>query len=346
MAATPHTIYRKRRVMNNHVMLVLAMAAMLCAKTDTYASRTYDMVVAKDSTGKYHTIQEAVDASPHYPVKEISIFIKNGVYHEKIVIPPEKSHITFVGESVDGVVITFEDYSGKLDPAGKKITTQTSATILIAASNITFETVTFVNAAGRVGQAVALHVEGDRCVFRNCKVIGDQDTLLAAGENSRQYFVDCSIEGTTDFIFGPATAVFERCTIKSKKNSYVTAASTPATRAYGFVFLDCRLIAADTGATKVYLGRPWRPFAAVAFVRCEMGAHIVPAGWHNWNKEEADSTARYCEYQSSGPGAHPEARVSWSRQLTTDEADRLTPNYIFDSSDKWAPASDDSAPRR
>jgi pectinesterase len=322
-----------------NIFLCMLAAALFCTTSKASAAPSYDMIVAKDSTGTFHSVQEAISACPNAPSHEITIFIRNGVYHEKIVIPPTKSHLTFIGESVDGVIMTYEDYTGRLDAAGNKITTQTSETILVSASNITFENITFVNAAGRVGQAVAVHVEGDRCVFRHCKVIGDQDTLLAAGENSRQYFVDCYIEGTTDFIFGPATAVFERCTIKSKKNSYITAASTPATRQFGFVFLDCRLIAADTGATKVYLGRPWRPFAAVAYVRCEMGAHIVPAGWHNWNKEEADSTARYCEYQSTGPGAHPDARVSWSHQLTKEEAERLTPKFIFNTTDQWDPAS-------
>ena len=317
---------------------MLAMAAAMLLPAGAFASRSYDMTVAPDGSGTFRTIREAVAACPNYSVKEIAILIKNGVYHEKLVIPSAKSHLTFVGESVDGVIITNNDYSGKPDSAGHAFSTQTSYTCLIQASGITFESITFVNNAGRVGQAVAVHVEGDRCVFRKCRIISDQDTLLAAGEHSRQYFVDCWIEGTTDFIFGPATTVFERCTIKSKKNSYITAASTPATRAFGFVFLDCRLIAADTGATKVYLGRPWRPFAAVSFVRCEMGAHIVPAGWHNWNREEADSTARYSEYLSTGPGARADARVAWSRQLTKEEAERLTPKFIFSTVDVWDPS--------
>jgi pectinesterase len=323
--------------MKKILLLLIAIGTMAWASTSAHAERTYDVVVAKDSTAKYRTVQEAVDACPNYSEKEISVFIRNGIYNEKVVVPLTKSHITFIGESLDGVIITWNDYSGKLDAAGNKFTTFTSYTCLIAASNITFENITFVNGAGRVGQAVAVHVEGDRCVFRHCRVIGDQDTLLLAGENSRQYFIDCYIEGTTDFIFGPSTAVFDHCTIKSKKNSYITAASTPAQREFGFVFLDCSLIAADTGATRVYLGRPWRPYAAVAFIRCEMGTHIVPAGWHNWNKEEPSSTARYAEYKSTGPGARPEARIGWSRQLTTEEAERLTPKYIFNTLDHWDP---------
>lgn len=234
------------------------------------------------------------------------------------------------------MVITYNDFSGKLDSSGKKFSTFTSHTCLVAGNNIEFDNVTFVNSAGQVGQAVALHVEGDRCVFRNCKIIGNQDTLFASGENSRQYYDRCYIEGTTDFIFGAATAVFQRCTIKSKKNSYVTAASTPASHQYGYVFLNCRLVA-DTPATKVYLGRPWRLYAATAFINCELGAHILPEGWHNWSKPEAEKTARYAEFKSYGPGANPAARVPWSRQLTEEEAAAATAENVLRGSDYWDP---------
>jgi len=326
--------------MKPFLFILLAVAVTVTYRNAHAAAvRTYDIVVAQDGSGTFTTLKDAVASCPDYSVEEIVIIIKNGVYQEKLVIPAAKSNITFVGESTDGVIVTFSDYSGKLDSAGVKFTTFTSYTCLVAASNITFERITFVNAAGPVGQAVAVHVEGDRCVFRNCRLIGNQDTLFAAGENSRQYFADCWIEGTTDFIFGPSTAVFNRCTIKSKKNSYVTAASTPQTREFGFVFLDCALIAADTGATKVHLGRPWRPYAMTAFVRCTLGAHIVPAGWHNWNKPESERTARYWEYASTGPGAQPSARVPWSRQLSKDEAGRLTPAIILRGSDNWDPSA-------
>jgi pectinesterase len=240
------------------------------------------------------------------------------------------------GENVDSVIITYDDYSGKRDSTGKKLNTFTSYTCLMAGNNIVFEDITFINSAGRVGQAVAVHVEGDRCVFRNCKLIGNQDTLFGSGDNSRQYFYECYIEGTTDFIFGAATAVFEKCTIMSKSNSYITAASTPPTKEYGYVFLDCKLIA-DTATTKVYLGRPWRSYAYTAFINCEMGSHIVPEGWHNWNKLEAEKTARYYEYNSSGPGTNPAARVAWSHQLTKQDASRITSKSILKGHDGWNP---------
>lgn len=299
-------------------------------------SQTYDFIVAKDSSGNFKTIQEAVNACRDYAERQYLIFVKNGIYAEKLVIPAWKTHITIVGENVDGVVITYNDFSGKLDSSGKKFSTFTSHTCLVAGNNIEFDNVTFVNSAGQVGQAVALHVEGDRCVFRNCKIIGNQDTLFASGENSRQYFDHCFIEGTTDFVFGAATAVFRSCTIKSKKNSYVTAASTVASHQYGFVFLNCRLIA-DSNTTKVYLGRPWRLYAATAFINCELGAHILPEGWHNWNKPEAEKTARYAEFRSHGPGANPGARVPWSRQLTEVEAKNMTVENVLRGNDSWDP---------
>ncbi len=296
----------------------------------------YDFTVAKDGSGNFRSIQEAVTACRDFSERDYRIFVKKGIYEEKLVIPSWKRRITITGEDVDSTIITWSDYSGKSDKNGKMLNTFTSYTCLIAGNDIVVENLTFVNASGRVGQAVALHVEGDRCIFRNCRMMGDQDTLFASGEQSRQYFDHCIIEGTTDFIFGPSTAVFRKCTIVCKKDSYITAASTSPRREYGFVFLDCRLLA-DTGATRVYLGRPWRLYAYTTFVRCEMGEHILPAGWHNWNKPEAEKTVRYSEYRSSGPGANPLARVLWSRQLSDREAAVLTPVNILKGFDEWNP---------
>jgi pectinesterase len=194
------------------------------------------------------------------------------------------------------------------------------------------ENITFENSAGRdVGQAVALHVEADRCLFKNCRIVANQDTLYTTGvDNSRQYYVDCYIEGTTDFIFGPATVVFENCLIHCKKNSYITAASTPGGQPYGYVFWKCTITASDQ-ATRVYLGRPWRPFAKTVYIECELGVHILPEGWHNWNKPEAEKTSFYAEYKSTGPGANPTARVTWSHQLSEEEIKQYSLEKIFGS---------------
>jgi pectinesterase len=297
---------------------------------------TYDAVVARDGSGTYRTIQEAVNACRDYAERDYRVFVKNGVYEEKLLIPAWKTRITIVGENVDSTLISWNDYTGKLDSCGKKINTFTSFTCKVEGNSCSFENITFVNSAGRVGQAVALHVEGDRCSFRNCKLRGNQDTLFASGENSRQYYFNCTIEGTTDFIFGAATAVFENCTIVSKANSYVTAASTLPSQQYGFVFLHCRLLS-DSAGRKVYLGRPWRLHAYTAFINCEMGSHIRPEGWHNWSKPEAERTARYYEYESTGPGANPSARVDWSHQLSAEAAAGVTPPNILHGKDGWSP---------
>jgi pectinesterase len=296
----------------------------------------FDFVVAKDGSGNYKTIQEAVNACRDYAERDYFILVKNGIYHEKLVIPTWKTRITIVGENVDNTVIEYNDYSGKVDSTGKNFNTFTSYTCLVAGYNITFDNITFLNSAGRVGQAVALHVEGDRCVFRNCKLIGNQDTLFAAGENSRQYFVNCYIEGTTDFIFGPATAYFENCTVKSKVNSYVTAASTLPSKEFGYVFYLCKLIA-DSSAKKVFLGRPWRLYAHVAFIKCELGAHIVPEGWHNWGKKEAEQTAKYYEYHNTGAGADITSRVRWSHQLSDEMVKKYEVKNVLKGFDGWNP---------
>jgi pectinesterase len=285
----------------------------------------YEFTVAKDGSAEYTTIQDAINAMRVFPLKRITLRIKNGIYNEKIELPSSNTEVTFIGESVDKTIITFNDYSGR-----GKTNTFTSYTAKIAGNDFRAENITFINSAGPVGQAVALHLESDRAVFKNCRFIGCQDTMYLAGENCRQLFIDCYVEGTTDFIFGPSTAIFQNCTIKSKANSYITAANTPEGIPYGFVFLNCNLIA-DSAATKVYLGRPWRIYAKTVFIGCKMESHILPEGWENWQKPEAEKTAFYAEYGNSGAGYVPGSRVNWSRQLTAKEAKLYTAEKIFNS---------------
>jgi pectinesterase len=290
------------------------------------------LTVAPDGTGDYRTIQEAVMAVRDFMQVPATIFIKNGTYHEKLLVPLQKTNITLLGESKEGTIITFGDYSGDAE----KHSTYTSATVRVEGNDFTAENITFENSAGRVGQAVALHVEGDRATFRNCRMLGNQDTLFLAVENSRQYYQDCYIEGTTDFIFGSSTAVFERCTIFSKTNSYITAASTWPRQPFGLVFLNCKLTAGPE-AKKVYLGRPWRPNARTVFLNTEMGEHIAPTGWENWGKVSNEATAYYAEFGSIGPGANAKDRVKWSRQLTAREAKQYTLKNIFAGPVGWEP---------
>jgi pectinesterase len=291
------------------------------------------LTVAADGSGDYRTVQEAVLAVRDFMQVPATIFIKNGTYKEKLLVPSQKTNITLLGESREGVVITFGDYSGDAE----KHSTYSSSTVRVQAHDFTAENITFENSAGRVGQAVALHVEGDRATFRHCRMLGNQDTLFPAVENSRQYYQDCYIEGTTDFIFGGSTAVFDRCTIFSKTNSYITAAATSPRQKFGFVFLDCTLTAAPE-ATKVYLGRPWRPHSNTVFLNTDMGGHITPAGWDNWRAPSNEQTAYYAEFNSRGPGANPAGRVKWAHRLSAKEARQYTLKNIFGGSQAWTPA--------
>lgn len=320
------------------LLLMLVYTGQGMAQTPSYPS---SLVVAQDGTGDYTTIQAAVNAVRDLSQVQVKIVIRKGVYREKLVIPSWKTNISLVGESKDSTIITNNDYSGKpypgKDVTGKdKFSTYTSYTVLVQGNDCTAENLTIENTAGRVGQAVALHVEGDRCVVRNCRILGNQDTLYTAVSGSRQYYADCYIEGTTDFIFGEATAVFRNCTIKSLVNSYITAASTRPGRAFGFVFFHCRLVA-DTAARKVYLGRPWRPYARTVFIHTFMDAHILPQGWENWRNPGNEKTAFYAEYASTGPGARATARVPWSKQLTAKEAAAYTLEHIFSGTTAWNP---------
>jgi pectinesterase len=295
------------------------------AQTTNPGQYKYIFTVAKDGTGDYKFIQEAIDAMRVYPLAPITLYIKNGVYNEKIELPANNTDVTFVGESVEKTIITFNDYSGR-----GKTNTFTSYTAKISGNRFVAENITFANTAGPVGQALALYVDADKAVFKNCRFLGHQDTIFASGENSRQYFLNCYIEGTTDFIFGPSTAVFQACTIRCKSNSFITAANTTAGKKFGFVFLDCKVMV-DSAVTKVSLGRPWRAFSKTVFINCELPKQIAPEGWNNWNNPENEKTVFYAEYKNYGDGANTADRVKWSKQLTAKEAKEYTLENIFSS---------------
>lgn len=292
-----------------------------------------DIYVAKNGKSDYRNIQDAVNAVRAYSPEHITIHVKNGIYLEKLLIPAWVTNLSIIGENKDSTIISFADYSGKFLFADtlnnkEKFSTFNSYTVRIEGNDISIESLTIRNTAGRVGQAVALHVDGDRFIIKNCKLLGNQDTLLTANDRARQYFLNCYIEGTTDFIFGNATAVFENCEIKSLINSFITAASTTVHQQFGYVFMNCKLMASEA-ATKVYLGRPWRANAKTVFIHCVMGAHILPEGWHNWGKIANESSAYYAEYQNTGDGANTTKRVHWSHQLNKKQAADYTFNNIF-----------------
>ncbi len=312
----------------------------------------YDIVVSPDGHGDYMTVQEAVNAIPDYSHEQITtVYIRKGVYKEEVTIPHSKFRVHFKGEDPETTLITFDKYARKFWPGRNfDIGTSGSATIYIHASYVTFENLAFENSAGEgkeIGQAVAVFTDGDFLFFKNCRFLGNQDTLYTYGRYGknggikRNYFLDCYIEGTTDFIFGTSIAYFENCTIHSKKDSYVTAASTLEGQKYGYVFKNCKLTAAP-GVTKCYLGRPWGSFAKTVFIGCELGSHIVPEGWHDWEKEGKPNTRKnsfYAEYGSTGPGARG-PRADWAHKLSAkDLSDYSFEKVMYQKEDgiKWNP---------
>ena len=311
---------------------VLGLLLLLSVVSAAWAQERQDtIVVSRDGTGNFRTLQEAIESARAFMDYTVTIYVKNGVYKEKVIVPSWVENIDIIGEDRDKTIITYDDHANI-----NKMGTFRTYTVKVEGSDITFKNLTIENNAAQLGQAVALNTGGDRLKFINCRILGNQDTIYTGAKFTRLYFKDCYIDGTTDFIFGPSTALFEDCIIHSKRNSYVTAASTPKEAKYGYVFKHCKLTA-EPGVDKVYLGRPWRPYAYTLFIECELGKHIVPAGWHNWGKQSNEETARYMEYKNTGEGANVSERVAWSKQLTKKEAEAVTVDAIFGTQSNWNP---------
>lgn len=292
------------------------------------------MVVALDGSGNYKTVQEAINAVPDRSNAVTEIFVKKGTYKERIVVPVTKTNITLIGEDALTTVLTFDNYASKPDTAGKPLGTSRTASFYVYGAGFTAKNITFENSSGPVGQALAIYVAGDRASFFNCRFLGFQDTIYTHGYGSRQYYKDCYIEGTTDFIFGAATALFDNCSIFCKKGGlYISAASTLDTTKYGYVFLHCN-ISGSAPKNTFALGRPWRPHAKVVYLYCNLSEVIMAAGWDNWRNAENEKTAYYAEYKNTGPGYQPDNRVAWSRQLTDEEAAIYTKKLILNG---WEP---------
>lgn len=288
----------------------------------------YDYIVSQDGTGDFIFVQDAIDEVPHLRKERTYILIKPGVYKEKLLLASTKTNISFVGESAEVTILSYDDYASKLNSFGEEIGTSGSASFYINGDGFEAENISFENSSGPVGQAVAARIDGDKVKFVNCRFLGFQDTLYPHGKGSRQYYKDCYIEGTVDFIFGWSTAVFEQCEIYCKRAAYITAASTEEGTEYGFVFKNCKI----TGSAEpysMYLGRPWRPFAKTVFINCDLGNMIKPEGWHNWGSEEKEKTAYYAEHKNTGESYQPNSRVGWSHQLTDEEAAEYTLEKIF-----------------
>lgn len=316
-----------------------AILVILCSLFFSHiVAKSYDnpdtIVVARDGTGEFRTVSEALEVCRAFMDYHKVIYIKKGTYKEKVIIPQWLQNIELCGEDRDATIITYDDHANVVfPPTGKGMTTFRTYTLKVEANDITLRNLTIENNAARLGQAVALHTEGDRLLFVNCRFLGNQDTVYTGMPRTRMLFHDCYIEGTTDFIFGPATAWFEHCTIHCKVNSYITAASTPKDVDYGYVFSNCTVTAADS-VTSLYLGRPWRDYGYTLFMNCELPGVICPEGWHHW-EQHREQTARYFEYNNRGEGANPANRVGWSRQLTKKEAQQITLERVFQISSSW-----------
>jgi len=316
---------------------------------------TPDATVAADGSGTHPTVQAAVDAAPAGRTAPWVIALRPGRYKEHVVVPAEKTFLTFRGEDAATTVITDDRNFNTPTPSGGKYSTPDSATAHIQASNFTAENITFENTTTREQriQALALYMTGDRGVFRRCRFLGWQDTLRADSPrrpgggtepdvprpegSARQYFVECYIEGHVDFIYAASTAVFDRCHIHCLADGYITAASTPEAAPFGYVFLDCKVTTGPLVEKGTFLGRPWRKYSATAFIRTELAGKVRPEGWDNWRNPANESTARYAEYGSTGPAAQPDRRVKWARQLTDEEAKAYTVENILGGTDGWNP---------
>jgi pectinesterase len=310
------------------VFSFIVLIEFLCADAQT------KIIVAQDGSGKYRTVQEALNHIPFNNKKPVTIYIRNGVYKEKLHLDSSKNFVTIIGEDKFKTILTYDDHTGTVTQNGDVIKTVTSHSFIIRADNFTAENITIQNDAGfAAGQAVALESDGDKAQFYNCRFVGNQDVLFTRNPNSRQFFKDCYIEGTTDFIFGPSTVWFEHCHIHSRKNSHVTAASTPKDHEFGYVFNDC-VLTGDTSLHSVSLGRPWRPFAKVTYIHCYLGPQIKPEGWSNWNQTDNYKTTRFAEYENYGPGADTSLRLSWTRQIDEKEIKNYTIQNVLSG---WIP---------
>ena len=299
----------------------------------------YDLVVAKDGSGDFFTVQEAINAVPDYRKNaRTTILIKEGSYKEKVIIPASKNAVSLIGQGE--VKITYDDYASKPNIFGENKGTSGSSSCYIYAPDFYAENITFENTSGPVGQAVACFVSADRAYFKKCRFLGFQDTLYTYGKGCRQYYDECYIEGTVDFIFGWSTAVFNRCHIHSIGNGYITAPSTDKGQKYGYVFYNCE-ITANSDVDKVYLSRPWRPYAQAVFIQCNMGKHILPEGWDNWRNKNNEKTVFYAEYKSKGEGANPGKRVAYSKQLKN--TDSYSIEEVLSGNDGWNPSKNGNA---
>lgn len=305
---------------------------LLLISISCFAYEKTEIIVDRNGTGDFRNIQDAINSlRTDDPRGQVTIFIKNGYYKEKLILPSYITNVRIVGEDRDRTIINYDDHA-QINNMG----TFRTYTFLLSGNDIILENLTIENSAAQLGQAVALHIEGDRIIIRNCRLLGNQDTIFAGKDGSRQYFENCYIEGTTDFIFGPSTVWFEKCEIHCKRDSYITAANTPQNIDYGFIFNECNITTADD-VKAMYLGRPWRDYAMTLFMNCTLPETIRPEGWHNWGRPECEKTVRYMEYNNKGKGAKADKRVKWATNISAEQAKEYTIEQVLKGCDNWNP---------
>ncbi|PPK92321.1 pectin methylesterase-like acyl-CoA thioesterase [Kineococcus xinjiangensis] len=302
------------------------------------------LVVAADGTGRYRTVQQAVDAVPVDSPSRVVIAVRPGTYRGALTVPSNKPNITLLGlgDSPDDVVIVDDRAAGTPKPGGGTYGTGGSATATVSGRDFHADNLTIANDfdeaanAGLPGhQAVALSLGSDRAVLDDVHLLGNQDTLYVA-DSARAYFSDCYIAGDVDYVFGGGTAVFDRCELRQLvRGGYTTAASTPTTRRYGFLFHRSRFTGTAPAAS-THLGRPWRQGAQVVVRESALGAHIKGAqpwtdmGTATWQN------ARFREFRNTGPGAGTGPNRP---QLSDAEAAGYTPQRYLAGGDGWNPVS-------
>ena len=321
-------------------------------------------IIAKDGSGDFTSIQQAIDAIPGGGRAPTILLLRMDEYQERVVV--NKDNVRIIGEARDRTVITAKGCAKDLDKNGNERGTFLSATFMVTGRNVEVENLTIRNDAGDgrdVGQAVAVYAAGDRGVWRNVRMIAHQDTLFCGplmkkvvddifprqayaecvesiGDStltqSRQYFEDCYIQGDVDFIFGPYRCWFERCTLfMNARGGLYTAANTPEDQPYGLVFHNCKLTGeCDEG--QAFLGRPWRKFSRTVFLNCEMDAHVAPLGFNDWDQEKL-VTERYAEYGTTGARADQTTRHPKQKRMTAAEAAEYTVAQVIGGWDNWRP---------
>ena len=305
-------------------MLPLLCFAACCGFSAARAADT--LRVAQDGSADFTSIQKAIEATKAYPVEPVVILIKKGVYKEKVRVPAWNTDLSLIGEDKENTIITYDDYFKKIDK--DRNSTFYTATLSIEAERVSVKNLTIINAAGPVGQALAISISADQCVIDNCNMDGHQDTFFATGSHTHVYVKNSRVAGTTDFLFGDATVLLDHCDIYCKTGSYIVAASTNKGQAFGFVLNHCKVSAASD-VKHGLLGRTWRPYAKTVFLNSELGAFLAGAGWDNWRSKANETSSFYAEYGNTGAGANRENRAAWSHELTEGELRTYTPENIL-----------------